>query len=346
MSATQIPTSTQAWLVDGKGIDGLELKTVPVPAIEAHEVLVKFHAVSLNYRDLLVAQGSYPMDCALPVVPCSDGGAEVIAVGAQVTSLAVGDVVATLFNQGHQFGALTPRTMQTGLGASLDGALRQFGVFAATGLVRAPAGWGYAQAATLPCAALTAWNALHGGRGARVQPGDAVLVQGSGGVSVFALQLAKAAGAFVAATTSSDAKAARLRALGADAVLNYRSAPEWGLRARALSPRGEGYDFVIEVGGEATLAESVAAVKMEGTIAQIGFVGGAGKATSPLEPLLRTFTHRGICVGSRALFLDMVRGLEVNKIEPVIDEKVFEFTEAKEAYEYLKAAKHFGKLVS
>ena len=256
MSATQLPTTSKAWLITGtNGVDSLEQTTVPVPALDAYEVLVRFGAVSLNFRDLAIAKGQYPFHTALPVVAVSDGGGAVVAVGAKVRGLAPGDVVATLFHQGHQFGALDAASMRTGLGGALDGALREFAVFEAAGLVKAPAGWTCAQAATLPVAALTAWNALYGGARA-LRAGDAVLVQGSGGVSVFALQLAKAAGAFVCATTSSAAKAARLTALGADVVLNYRTTPAWGLAARAAAPHGEGYDFIVEVGKWARCGEA------------------------------------------------------------------------------------------
>ena len=233
--------------------------------------------------------------------------------------------------------------MRTGLGGALDGALRQYGVFPATGLVKAPANLSFEEAATLPCAAVTAWNALYGGQ-APIKAGDSVLVQGSGGVSVFALQFAKAAGAFVIATTSSEEKAKKLTALGADVVLNYKTNPEWGAKAKELSPGGAGVDIVVEVGGETTLPQSYKAIRIEGTIAMIGFVGGNGDGKgSALDPLANVATIRGVYVGSKEQMKQMNKCIEVNKLKPVVDGKVFDFANAKDAYQYMWDQKHFGK---
>ncbi|KAI5820120.1 hypothetical protein BZA77DRAFT_127259 [Pyronema omphalodes] len=339
------PTTSKAWIVSNnhEGFAALKQETREVPKPDPREVLVKMHAASLNFRDLSIPQGLYPFPLNLPVVAASDGAGEVIAVGEKVTEFKVGDKVSTLFHQGHQHGPLDPKSIRSGLGGAIDGVLTQYRTFPETGLVLAPSHLSYEEAATLPCAALTAWNALHGVT--RLKAGDSVLVQGSGGVSVFALQFAKAAGAFVIATTSSDEKAARLKALGADVVLNYKTTPNWGEIARQKTPRGEGVDIVIEVAGEATLPQSYQAVKIEGTIALIGFVGGAGKTGSALEPLARVCTVRGIYVGSRTQMIDMNRCIEACGIKPVVDENVFDFDKLPEAYEFQKSQKHFGKVV-
>ncbi|KAF8248745.1 putative zinc-containing alcohol dehydrogenase [Wilcoxina mikolae CBS 423.85] len=345
MSTSTHPTTSKAWIISNTtdGVSALKQETRHVPPPDSREVLVKMHAVSLNFRDLCIPQGKYPFPLNLPVIAASDGAGEVIAVGSKVTDFKVGDKVTSLFNQGHQGGPLDSKSIKTGLGGTLDGVLTQYRVFPETGIVHAPSNLNYEEAATLPCAAVTAWSALYGGK--PLKPGNAVLVQGSGGVSVFALQFAKAAGAFVIATTSSEAKAERLRKLGADVVLNYKTTPNWGEVAKEKSPRGEGVDIVVEVGGEATLSQSYNAVKIEGTIALIGFVGGSGKAGSALDPLSRVCTVRGIYVGSKVKMIDMNKAIEVHNIKPVIDNTVFDFEHTKEAYQHQMDKKHFGKVV-
>jgi NADPH:quinone reductase-like Zn-dependent oxidoreductase len=278
------------------------------------------------------------------VVPGSDGAGEVIEVGPKVTEFKKGDRVATLFNQGHQFGEIDQRAATTGLGGVIDGVLREYGVFNEQGLVKAPSNLNAIEASTLSCAALTSWNALYGLK--PLKPGQVVLVQGTGGVSMFALQFAKAAGATVIATTSSAEKAEKLKKLGADHIINYRTDTNWGETARKLTPDGAGVDHIIEVGGSGTLQQSFKCVKYEGVISVIGFVGGVDPKTLPnvLDTLSHICTVRGVYVGSKALMRDMIRAIEANNIHPIVDEKVFTLDQAKEAYEYMWKQQHFGKL--
>jgi NADPH:quinone reductase-like Zn-dependent oxidoreductase len=252
----------------------------------------------------------------------------------------------TLFNQGHLGGSLTPLTAATGLGGVVDGTLRQYGTFNENGLVEMPPSLNWLEGSTLSCAALTAWNGLYGVKS--LQPGQVVLTQGTGGVSIFALQFAKAAGAIVIATTSSTKKAGILQKLGADHVLNYKDDPEWGIKAKELTPGKEGVDHIIEVGGPSTVKQSLAAVKIDGVISIIGFLGGAKNENEPsfMEILSRICIVRGVFVGNRVQFEEMVctsgsclvlrlmtlqdRAIEAAKIKPVVDEKVFTLEEAKE----------------
>lgn len=251
--------------------------------------------------------------------------------------------VVTLFNQGHLVGAVDIPATTTGLGGVLDGTLRQYGVFAETGLSQAPANLDALESATLTCAGLTAWNALYSLK--RLMPGDWVLVQGTGGVSLFGLQFAKAAGAKVIATTSSADKAAKLAKLGADHVINYREDAEWGVTAKKLTPGRAGVDHILEVGGAGTLEQSCKAIKFEGVISIIGFLGGVQAKTSAVDALSNICTFRGVYVGSRQQLEDMIRAVEANDIHPVLDSKVFSLAESKEAYQYMWDQKHFGKVV-
>ncbi|OIW26318.1 NAD(P)-binding protein [Coniochaeta ligniaria NRRL 30616] len=339
-----VPSTQKQWVITGtdKGFDGLVFKEGPVPKLGENDVLVKLHAASLNYRDLAIAKGMYPFPIDLPKVASSDGAGEVVAVGSRVTQFKKGDKVCTLFNQGHQYGELTIESVGTALGGMREGALRSYGAFPETGLVKAPSNLNHVEASTLPCAAVTSWNALYGLK--PLKPGEWVIVQGTGGVSLFALQFAKAAGAKVIATTSSADKAATLKKLGADHVINYRDDPNWGATARKLTPDGAGADHIIEVGGEHTMTQSLSAVKYGGIITLIGFLGGAKPKDSILEALNKICTLRGVFVGSREQMEDMCRAIEANDIHPVVDKKVFPFDQAKEAYEYMWAQKHFGKL--
>ncbi|EMR65750.1 hypothetical protein MGN70_008877 [Eutypa lata] len=338
------PSNQKQWSVTGtdKGFDSLQLVDAPVPQVGENEVLVKLRAASLNYRDLIIPKGMYPFATRFPVVAGSDGAGEVVEVGAKVSRFAKGDRVVTLFNQGHQFGPIDAAAAGTGLGGVLDGTLRQYGVFNESGLVSAPKNLDFGEASTLTCAGLTSWNALYGLK--PLKPGETVLVQGTGGVSVFALQFARAAGATVIATTSSSEKAEELKKLGAHHVINYKEDTNWGETAKKLTG-GVGADHVIEVGGAATLEQSLKAVKYEGVISIIGFLGGAQGMPTIIECLNHICTTRGVYVGSRALMEDMVRAIEANDIHPVVDKKVFDFDKTKEAYEYQWAQQHFGKVV-
>lgn len=271
----------------------------------------------------------------------SDGAGEVIEVGPCVTRFKPGDKVVTLFNQGHQFGAVDVAASGTGLGGIVDGTLRQYGVFNETGLSLAPANLNDVETATLTCAGLTAWNALFGLK--PLKPGEWVLTQGTGGVSLFALQFAKAAGARVISTSSSAEKCETLKKLGADHVINYKEDTKWGETAKKLAG-GAGVDHVVEVGGAGTLEQSCAAIKFEGVISIIGFLSGQKTEITAVHALMHICTFRGVYVGSRQQLEDMVRCVEANNIHPVVDEKVFTLEQAKEAYEYMWDKKHFGKV--
>ncbi|KAL8769941.1 MAG: hypothetical protein Q9209_004188 [Squamulea sp. 1 TL-2023] len=341
------PTNTKQWTIAGKnGFDSLKLEEkAQIPQLGEHDVLVRFHYVSLNYRDLIIPKGKYPFPTTDNVVPGSDGAGTVEVVGTRVTQFRPGDKVLTLFNQAHQAGPISTAILGTGLGGGIDGTLRQYGFFEETGLVHMPTTIDFKEGSTLSCAALTAWNALYGLESKALRPGDTVLTQGTGGVSIFALQFAKAAGARIIATTSSVAKADTLRKLGADTVINYKDDPNWGETAKNASPHGLGVDHILEVGGPVTMVQSLKACKPEGVISIIGFLGGMSKEQpSFLECLSNVVTVRGVLVGSRLQFQQMNEAIDASRIKPVVDEKVFAFEELKEAYQYMWDQKHFGKL--
>jgi NADPH:quinone reductase-like Zn-dependent oxidoreductase len=282
------------------------------------------------------------------VVPGSDGAGTVVAIGEKVTRFQKGDRVCTTVNQAHLAGSLTPAASLTGLGGSLDGVLRSYGVFPESGLVSTPSKLSFREASTLPCAAVTAWNALYGLAGRSPKPGDTVLTLGSGGVSLFAIQLAAAAGATVISTTSSTAKGERLKALGSSHIIDYNKDKSWGQTAKSLSAGGEGVDFIIEVGGPSTLSQSVAAIKADGIIAVAGSIGSDLSAQG--DPgLLSAWTSncivRGIAVGSRALLEEAIRAIEAKGIQPVVDDKRFTLDQLKEAYSHMLSQRNFGKVV-
>lgn len=258
----------------------------------------------------------------------------------------VGDKVCTLFNELHQAGPIDGRASASGLGGAINGTLRQYGVFPEHGLVAAPTNITPTEASTLTCAALTAWNALYGLESKALKPGHIVLTQGTGGVGIAAIQFAKAAGATVIATSSSADKCKYLEKLGADRVINYKETPNWGEVAKSWTPGKAGVDHVIEVGGPNTMAQSLKAIKMEGVISVIGFVGGAGGENQPSasDTLTHLCTIRGILVGSKMQFKDMNRAIDANNIHPIVD-KTFPFEQAKEAYQYMSDQKHIGKVV-
>jgi NADPH:quinone reductase-like Zn-dependent oxidoreductase len=321
------------------GFDQLKMTERPDPQPAPGQVVVRIRAVSLNYRDLLVTKGLYNPKMPLPRIPCSDGAGEVVAVGAGVTSLKVGDRVATMFMQKWLAGPLNDSAARSALGGDLDGTLAEQMVLAEEGVIPIPSHLSFEEAATLPCAALTAWNALVCGG---IKAGDSVLVQGTGGVSIFALQFAKLAGAKVLATSSSDEKLERARKSGADAVTNYRTQPDWEKWCRAQTG-GIGADHIVEVGGAGTLEKSLRAVRTAGHIALIGVLTGTG-TVNPLPILMRSINVRGIYVGSRAMFEDMNRAIELHRLKPVID-GVFSFDEAPAAFKHLESGAHFGKVV-
>jgi NADPH:quinone reductase-like Zn-dependent oxidoreductase len=322
------------------GFDDLTLTQGDLPACGRGQVLVRMRAASLNFRDLSVATGKYMMSALPPdLVPLSDGAGEVVEVGEGVTRVKPGDRVAGIFMQGWMGGEMEPAHGQTALGGAIDGVLAEYVVFDAQGLVHIPDHLSYEQAATLPCAAVTAWNALFGLH--PLQPGQTVLVLGTGGVSIFALQFARAAGARVIATSSSDEKLARARALGASDGVNYKAVPEWQGAVRDLTG-GRGVDHVVEVGGPGTLARSLGAARGGGVVTLIGVLTRG--QIDPLAIFGGGAIVRPIYVGSRAMFEAMNRAIALHRIEPVID-RVFGFEEAREAYRHLKGATHVGKVV-
>jgi len=324
----------------GFGLEALQQGERAEPHPGPQEVLLRMRAVSLNYRDLLVVKGIYNPKMNLPRIPVSDGVGEVVAVGAEVTRVKVGQRVAGLFMPRWLDGELTDAKARMALGGSVDGMLAEYTVLHEEAVVPCPEHLSDEEAATLPCAALTAWNGLiHCGR---VQPGESVLIQGTGGVSLFALQFARLVGARILATSSSEEKLARVRQLGASEGINYRTTPEWGEKIRQLT-EGRGVDHVIEVGGAGTLAQSLRAVRTAGHIALIGVLSGYGQF-NPLPILMKGIRVSGIYVGSRELFEQMNRAIALHQLRPIVD-RVFPFEEAKAAFHYLESAGHFGKIV-
>lgn len=326
-------------LVAREGFDALSLTERPAPKVRAGEVKVRVHAVSLNYRDLMVAKGAKKR--SQPIVPVSDGAGEVIEVGEGVTTLAPGDRVAASFFPTWLDGPLSDAHHAAALGGGQDGMLAEEVVLPESAWVRLPGHLSFEQGATLPCAGVTAYHALF--EAAALKPGDAVLLQGTGGVSVFALQLAKAAGLRVVMTSSSAAKRDLARSLGADHVLDYRADPKWGESARAWAG-GQGVDLVVDVGGPGTLDQSIAALRYGGTVSLLGVLTGTRGEVNTYGIFHKTLRVAGIYVGSVVMFQRFVRALDAAKIVPAVD-RVFAFDQAREAYEHLAGATHFGKVV-
>ncbi|MBD2437831.1 NAD(P)-dependent alcohol dehydrogenase [Nostoc sp. FACHB-110] len=322
------------------GLDALKLGDQPQPQPGNGQVLVKVRATSLNYRDLMVAEGSYGA-VSYPLIPMSDGAGEVVAVGEGVTRVKIGDRVAAIFFQNWIDGALTREKMKSDLGGGIDGMLAEYVVLNQDGLVILPDHLSYTEGATLPCAAVTAWHALV--TKGNVSAGDTVLLLGTGGVSIFALQFAKMHGAKVIITSSSDEKLAQAKKLGADETINYTTTPDWEKQVYELTNR-TGVDHVVEVGGAGTLPKSLQAVRIGGGVSLIGVLSGKGRDIDPMPILFKSITLQGIYVGSREMFETMNQAISQQKIYPIID-LVFPFSAAPEAYRYLKNASHFGKVV-
>jgi NADPH:quinone reductase-like Zn-dependent oxidoreductase len=321
------------------GLDGIHVREMADHPPGTGEVAVRLHAASLNYHDLATALGFANPKMALPQVPLSDGAGEVMALGEGVTSLAVGDRVTTLFFPDWQSGRPSLPVLRRVTGETVPGALQDILVVPASALIPAPAHLSHLEAATLPCAALTAWRAVV--TEGQVKAGDRVLIQGTGGVSLFALQFARLLGAETVVISSSDAKLARARELGADHLLNYRNEPRWGRAIRKLT--GEGVDLVVEVGGAGTLAESLEAVRIGGHISMIGVLTGLASQISTARIMAMNVTVRGITVGNREQFADMNRAITLHHLQPVIGE-VFGFEELPLALKTLQGAGHVGKL--
>jgi NADPH:quinone reductase-like Zn-dependent oxidoreductase len=329
------------------GLENLRPTELPEIQIAPSSVLIKVHAVSLNYRDLMVVKGLYNPRMALPRIPCSDGAGEIVAVGEDVTRVQVGDRVCGIFMQRWLDGSPTAEKSKAALGGDIDGMLSEYVLLHHEGVVRFPEHLTYEEAATLPCAGVTAWNALHhaGDPTRPTEPGETVLIQGTGGVSLFALQFATLLGAKVIGISSSDEKLARASTLGLAAGCNYKQRPDWSKWVAEVTG-GEGVDRIIEVGGAGTFGLSLRAARVGGLIAQIGVLSG-GSTTEPLvlTPILhKQLRVHGIYVGSRAMFEQMNAAIATAKLHPVID-NVFDFNQAQEAFQHMQSASHFGKIV-
>jgi NADPH:quinone reductase-like Zn-dependent oxidoreductase len=328
-----------------KGIGSIECVEVPSPRPGPGEVSIEMKAWSLNYRDLSMPRGGYPGNDRVlrspPFVPLSDGAGEVLEVGQGVTGFAPGDRVVTSFFQSWVDGELTAEGKASALGGALDGVLAERVVLHQDGCVAAPPSLSFEQAATLPCAAVTAWAAL---TSAGTTAGQNVLLLGTGGVSIFGLQLAKLMGARVIITSSSAEKLERARALGADETINYLELPAWDTRVKQLTA-DVGVDHVLEVGGAGTLERSLSACRISGNVSLIGLLTGSPEHNpSPMDVMFKRLTLRGIYVGSRRMLEELCRAIEVNRLAPVID-RVFPFEAVQDAFRHLKSGQHFGKVV-
>lgn len=326
-------------IVSDKGIEAIERGNRPEPTAGPGEVVVELRAASLNYRDLMVARGGYPRNNNRPVVAISDGAGTVHAVGQGVTVWKVGDRVAANFMRDWISGPATERALNSSLGGGVDGVLAERFVTRAESLVRIPEHLDFAEASTLPCAALTAWNALVA---AGTRAGETVLVLGTGGVSIFGVQLARALGAVPIITSSSDAKLVRAREYGAAHTVNYTRQPEWQDEVIKLTG-GRGVDHVLETGGPGTLERSISAARIGGTISLIGVLA-QGAAPALNVAMMKCLTIRGIYVGSTEMFEGMNRAISAARIKPVIDAR-FAFDDAINAYRALERQQHVGKIV-
>jgi len=329
------------WQIPAFGIDSLKLIEQDELPLKAGEVRVRVRAISLNYRDLMVVQGKYNPRLAMPRVPCSDGAGEVIAIGGDVRRWKPGDRVAGIFMQNWLDGGPSAAKSKGALGGDIDGMAATEVVLSQDGLVRIPDHLTYEEAATLPCAAVTAWNALFAV--ANTQPGHTVLILGTGGVSIFALQFGKIAGARVFGTSSSDEKLERAKALGLDEGLNYKTNPDWEKWAFGQTG-GEGVDLVVEVGGSGTLPRAFKALKHGGTVAQIGVLAGVADQLDIRPIFAKQLRIHGVYVGSRADFVAMNAAVTSAKLKPVID-CVFGFEEFPAALRHMEAGAHCGKIV-
>jgi len=330
----------KAWQVSREwSIEAMDLVERPEPTAGPGQVVVRMRAASLNYRDLLTVQGkggSYK----LPFIPFSDGAGDIASVGEGVTRVAVGDRVCPMFFQAWFDGRPSAGNRRLALGGTRPGVLQELVVLDAEGVSRFPSNLTFEEAATLPCAALTAWRALF--EEAPIRPGDTVLVQGTGGVSIFALQLAKLAGAAVIVTSSSDDKLKRAQALGADHTINYRAVPEWGKAAADWA--GGGVDHIVEVGGQDTLQQSIEAARVGGTILVIGVLSGFSQKILIPSIFGKNLHVIGLSVGSRRMFESMAAAIERNHLKPVVD-RTLAFQAVPEALKLMQQGGHFGKIV-
>jgi NADPH:quinone reductase-like Zn-dependent oxidoreductase len=329
-------------ILPGDNIDGLRRASLPERELAAGEVRIRVHAVSLNYRDLMVARGEYLVNLDEPIIPCSDGAGEVLAVGPGVTRWQQGDRVVASFFPYWIDGVSTPEKVRHALGGDIDGMLAEEVILPQDALVKIPPKLGFIDASTMPCAGVTAWNAIFVSSN-NIKPGQTVLLLGTGGVSVLGLQIAKAAGLRAMITSSSDDKLERARFLGAHDTINYMTMPEWHEEVLRLT-HGIGANVVLEVGGQGTINRSLAAASMAGSVAIIGGVSGFGGEVNPTALLAGAKQLVGIFVGSRQMLEDLMRFAEVVDLKPVVD-RVFPFDQAQEAYRYMESGEHFGKVV-
>lgn len=332
----------RAWQITREfGINNLALVNRPDPQPDPGRIVVRVRATSLNYRDLITVKHGGLRGLNLPLVPLSDGAGEIVGVGDGVTRVGMGDRVAGIFFQNWLAGGPNAAHQASALGGALDGMLAEQVVLSEDGVVRIPDYMSYEDAATLPCAAVTAWQSMVSL--GNMKAGDTALILGTGGVSVFALQFAVAAGVRSIVTSSSDEKLERASALGATHIINYNATPEWGKRVLALTD-GIGVDQVVEVGGAGTLVQSMEATRVGGMIGLIGILAGTDGEVNPIPVLMKSLRLQGVYVGSREMFEDMNAALAANRIKPVID-KVYPFEEVREAFELMESATHFGKIV-
>jgi NADPH:quinone reductase-like Zn-dependent oxidoreductase len=334
MRAFQLPKG-------GAGIDALVQVERPDPKPAYRQILVKVKACSLNFRDLAIARGSYRMAVRESLIPLSDGAGEVVEIGSGVTRVKVGDRVAGNFFQRWNGGEPAPDVHKSALGGGIDGMLADYALLEEDGVVKIPAHLSLEEGATLPCAALTVWHAMM--EHAKLKAGDTVLLQGTGGVSIFGLQFARAMGIRAIITSSSDEKLTRAKALGAAFGINYRTTPDWDKAAMEFTG-GKGVDHVVEVGGAATLTRSFGAIRVGGKVTLIGGLSGGATELNPALIFARRANVQGISVGSTQMFEAMNRAIEANAIKPVVD-KVFGFDDVQTAYRHMAAGAHFGKIV-
>lgn len=323
------------------GFEQIARVTVPEPECGPDDVRIRLTAASLNYRDFGVADGGYYRNNACPVIPLSDGAGVIVEVGAHVSQWQVGQRVSPIFVRDWIDGPPSDAALRTCLGGGVDGVLAEFGVFPQSSVVAVPDAFTDVQAATLPCAGVTAWHALV--VSGNLQAGQRVLLLGTGGVSIFALQIAKAMGARVVVTSSSDEKLAQVTSMGADAVVNYRTHPDWHKEVMRLTD-GVGVDHVVEVGGPGTLERSLKCTRVGGHVHLIGLLDSPTARVGPMAAVMNLITVRGIYVGSREMHKQLLRFLDEKNISPLIDRR-FGFDQAIDAYRYLASGQHMGKVV-
>ena len=323
------------------GIDAIQQEELDIPSLGDNEILVKMKACSLNYRDLLITMGGYVRNDVRPITPLSDGAGEIVSIGKSVSKFSLGDRVIGNFFQHWVNGEVDDKGLNSALGGAIDGVLADYFILQEDCTVKIPEYLSYAEAATLPCAATTAWHALVSV--GELKADDTVLLLGTGGVSIFGLQFAKAMGANVIITSSSDEKLALAKEMGADHTINYKAHPDWEEQVMEIT-QGRGVDNVLEVGGAGTIEKSIASTRVNGTISMIGILSGLENPAVNLSVLFNLLRIQGIYVGSTEMLESLLKLMSEHQIRPHIDKR-FAFSEAKQALQYVAAAQHFGKVV-